>query len=120
MKIFILEDNPDRISWFRDHFSGDDITVAVSCTQVDRFVGGYDIVFLDHDLGGRVLVDHEDNGEAFAKLIKDNIGHAHVIVHSYNHDGAGRILAVLPQGHRAPFCGPIFYALVANFTRTAA
>lgn len=71
MRIFVLEDNAARIMWFERRFQGHDVTYADSCTQIDRFQPPYDLICLDHDLGGRQMSEHEDNGEAFVKLILD-------------------------------------------------
>lgn len=118
--IFILEDDPARIMWFLERFHGYEVTLAESCTQLDLFTGPYDLVCLDHDLGGRQLEDHEDDGAAFAAGIKDKIGDAYVVIHSFNSDGARDIANVLPQPsspdkvqvYIAPFQGRTFHALL--------
>lgn len=114
MKVFILEDDPQRMLWFRETFIDHEITHAESCTQVDRFQPPYGAIFLDHDLGGRQLEDYEDNGAAFARLIAPKIAESDmVIVHSYNADGAKAINAVLGGGcYMEPFRGIQFNALV--------
>lgn len=111
-KIFILEDDPARIMWFLERFTGYEVTLAESCTQLDRFVGPYDLVCLDHDLGGRQIEEHEDDGKAFAAGIKDQIGDACVLIHSFNADGARNIANLLPQAFIAPFKGRMFHALL--------
>ena len=62
MKVFILEDDPYRIVKFRDLLKGHDLTIIDSCTKVEEFKPPYDLILLDHDLGGRQLEDHEDCG----------------------------------------------------------
>ena len=100
MNIFILEDDPYRIRLFREWLIKHKLTFADSCFQVDRFQPPYDLIFLDHDLGGRQLENHEDNGEAFAKLIQDRINFPTTIfVHSYNPVGVARIARVFDGLH---------------------
>lgn len=119
MRIFILEDDHMRIARFREWFDGHDITQVDSCLSIDAFQPPYDVVFLDHDLGGRQLEDHEDNGHAFAKLIKGNLSNVGtIIVHSFSPDGARNISDELggpPNGcFVAPFQGPLFRSLVSQ------
>lgn len=115
MNIFILEDDALRMQWFRERLLNHDITHADSCTQIERFQPPYDLIFLDHDLGGRQLEDHEDNGAAFAKLIAESVNaDAVVIIHSYNSAGAQNIQLTLglPTTIYAPFRGVQFTQLV--------
>jgi hypothetical protein len=122
MRVFILEDDPTRMFWLHERLLGHEIVHAESCTQADRFQGPFDLVLLDHDLGGRQLEDHEDNGEAFANLISDQIGAAHVIIHSYNPAGAWRMARVFLNDagipvNVAPFRGVLFNKLLDAIER---
>lgn len=115
-RVFILEDDPLRMKWFRMRLHTHEITHADSCTQVDRFQPPYDFLFLDHDLGGRAMSQHEDNGEQFAKLIRDKInGHCTVVVHSFNPDGAQNIRAALGPAFIAPFLSDWFNQIVDRY-----
>jgi CheY-like chemotaxis protein len=61
----------------------------------------YDVVFLDHDLGGEEMVnsDRGDTGMEVAKLIADNeIIVDLVVVHSCNPAGASNMVSYLKQG----------------------
>lgn len=116
MKVFILEDDPARMMWFRERLIAHELTHAESCTHIDRFRPPYDVIFLDHDLGGRQMEAHEDDGACFARLIGPMINpDAKVIVHSYNADGAQRIRWILQYVFVAPFRGEWFNALVNRF-----
>jgi hypothetical protein len=97
------------MQWFRERLINHDITHAESCDQVNRFAGGYDIVFLDHDLGHHksATFHTKNNGEVFAHKISAKIGRALVVIHSYNHDGGKRIQAKV-GGVRMPFRGKQF------------
>lgn len=117
MKIFILEDDPARMMWFRERLINHDITHAESCTQFDRFTPPYDVVFFDHDLGGRQMDEHEDNGEEFAKMIGHGKLDAIAIIHSYNGPGADNIRAALGGGFIAPFRGNWFNSIVDRYIK---
>lgn len=118
MRIFILEDDPARIMWFERRFRGHDVTQVDTCAAIGAFKPPYDLICLDHDLGGRQMSDHEDNGEEFAKLIThpDSLAWFNadpartplaVIVHSFNPEGADRIAytmkALCPNVFKIPF-----------------
>jgi hypothetical protein len=117
MKIFILEDDPERIRWFREEFRQHETTFVTSCVGVDHFEPPYDIIFLDHDLGGRALEDHEDCGTTFVQRILPKLPpHSQVVIHSYNKDGAARMSRLLTDAgieHSwAPFRGPTFASIL--------
>lgn len=98
MRIFILEDDAARIHQFREVcYPHVDPDIALSCEQIHKFQPPYDLILLDHDLGGRQLEDHEDSGEAFVELIKDRVGNANIIIHSYNLAGALRMAHTLRE-----------------------
>lgn len=121
-RIFILEDDPDRVRYFREQLGLlFDLTIVDSCAQADHFQPPYCAIFLDHDLGGRQLDrTHEDNGAAFAVLIGDRLTRSDsVIVHSYNAYGALRMLGVLGRGMYAPFRGGDFDQVIRNLVEEA-
>lgn len=118
MRIFVLEDDPARLQWFRERLFDHDVTFADSVTQVKRYQPPYDLVCFDHDLGGRQLDAHEDNGEAFTKKVLEQIvkqdPQPFLVIHSYNPDGARNIHRVLERlsVFVAPFRGPTFNAVM--------
>lgn len=104
MKVFVLEDDPNRIVQIHEWLAGCNIDHAISCAEVDSFKPPYDLILLDHDLGGRQFTEHEDDGFTFIKLIKDKINpEAVVVFHSFNPDGAKRMRSVLGRGFITPF-----------------
>jgi DNA-binding response OmpR family regulator len=119
MNVFVLEDDWERLRWFERFFESRGITwhCVDTCERADEFVGPYDLVLLDHDLGGRQLESHEDCGATFARLVRDRIGDATVVVHSWNEDGARAIKAIVPAAILAPFNGKHFEGLLAVITR---
>lgn len=113
MKVFILEDDPTRITLLIEWLQGHYLTIVDSCSKVDMFQPPYDLILLDHDLGGRQMTEHEDNGAAFAKLINDKINkNAIVIIHSHNPYGVKRMRDILDGGIIAPFGGGFFRNLL--------
>ena len=66
----------------------------------------WDIVFLDHDLGGQVFVpsSHPNTGYAVAKYMEENSVEAkQIIIHSMNPAGASNMKTVLPSAIIMPF-----------------
>lgn len=109
MKIFILEDNPYRMVKFRRELIGHKIdhadTVQNGTSLV--FANKYDLLFLDHDLGGEEMVDsiRGDTGYQLAKFIASFTKNKETpcVVHSCNPAGADNIIQVLPHAIKLPF-----------------
>lgn len=112
MKVFVLEDSPQRKWWFWGRFEGHDLTLIDSCEKKDRFDGPYELILLDHDLGGRQMVDHEDSGLAFVKEMKERFVDALVIIHSFNPGGAEAMQQEHPVSFIAPFGSRAFLSLI--------
>ena len=100
MKIFILEDNDERIKLFNRWFSkhtlvfSKEVNDAFKKIQFDKF----DLIFLDHDLDNRHYVDsnEENTGYQLAKMIHETVNkHTKVIVHSLNIVGVRNMLPCL-------------------------
>ena len=124
MRIFVLEDDPIRIRWFRERFIKHETTFVTSCDAVDSYEPPYDLILLNHDLGGRQMLEHEDCGLTFVKLIKSKLlGTDLVIVHSYNRPGAKRMLDEIDKSvhfcDHMPYRGPAFNTAVKMFERMA-
>lgn len=100
-RVLILDDDPDenRLHLFRRCFVilGErkgmkfDITHVLTAKDcIDKLSESWDMIFLDHDLGGQTYVDtdSEDCGMRVAEWIENNpnclIGTAAVFVHSLN------------------------------------
>lgn len=106
--IFVLEDNIERINWFKKEFSDCDITIT---TEADDGVEKvkkerYDLMFLDFDLGGMIFVSpsNPNTGLAVARTIPYTVNkHTPVIIHSWNAVGTYHIKKVLSHGVSIPF-----------------
>lgn len=123
-RAFILEDDPERMRWFREAlFETHLIDHVDSCEGISKFKPPYDIIFLDHDLGGRQMEMHPDSGTTFAELLAPHLDHQDVVViHSYNPEGAKRMMSILIGKSKcdgviyAPFRGEQFLRVVKAFT----
>lgn len=123
MRIFVLEDDLWRQKTLTEHYlsSADEITMINSCREGYQFNPPYDLILLDHDLGGRQLEQHEDCGLTFVRQMKRYFeayqDAGAVVIHSYNFDGAKAMAAELeglPNIHVAPFGGPEFNRLMGD------
>jgi hypothetical protein len=108
MKIFILEDDQNRLDffyrWFENEeiFASDNVEYAKTLYLKER---PFDLVFLDHDLGGRVYVSSEEpnTGYQFAKFLVEQENSSIIIIHSWNPEGAKNMRNVLPKAYVIPF-----------------
>jgi CheY-like chemotaxis protein len=105
LNIFILEDAPERISWFQNTFSDCKLSITSNVEQAcDMLRGGnFDLVFLDRDLGHPQL-----NGEDVAWCMKqENLAqNSCIVVHSVNPRGQRVIQRYLQDRsnlHSIPF-----------------
>jgi CheY-like chemotaxis protein len=94
MKILILEDDPNRIKTFKAKLGIqhkltciDTAEAAIEYLRMEEF----DVVFLDHDLGGEQMVDTADENtgsEVVRWLTQTEKGNRHVyvtfVIHSLN------------------------------------
>ncbi len=115
-RILILEDNPMRIDLFRRFVGGkarfqifETAWPAIKALQTFK----YDLIFLDHDLGGQQMVtDDKINGTGYdvAKALANTLNKdTQVVVHSCNPVGAKNMMAVLnDKTHAIPFGADIF------------
>lgn len=98
-RVLILEDDKARHRIFRR-----EIPYATICTTAADAIGKlsaeeWDVVFLDHDLGGEVFVEshREDTGMEVVRWLSANKKDICVVVHTCNPAGASEMLASLEQ-----------------------
>jgi len=108
MKIFILEDNKERCEFFKKKLIGNLVTICDNVEDAKRILINeqFDVAFLDHDLGGLVYVNSNDQntGYQLAKFIAEkNIQFKQIYIHSCNEYGRKNIRSVLPQAIEVPF-----------------
>lgn len=106
--IFILEDQQERIQWFRSVLEGEGRGLVIARTVAQALVlfQGLrpELVFLDHDLDNDAFNydDAQHSGTAFLnKVLCSEIEYPglrkaeQIVIHSANPPGAGRMLAAL-------------------------
>lgn len=109
MKILILEDDPKRISKFKQNFIGRDVDVTYVEEAIDAInqikEHKFDILFLDHDLGGKVYepIDDPNTGSEVARYINKNPIDSIVIVHSLSLLGKNNMLNLIKDSIYLPF-----------------
>lgn len=132
MNIFILEDDPYRHLVFKRELAEFDLTIredtdtAVKCLLTE---GPFDIIFFDHDLGGKQMIDSHDyeTGYEVVKQVllaesktSEGVGKsfhpgAIFIIHSLNHSGARNIASILPyESEIIPFININWYYIRKN------
>lgn len=104
MKIFVLDDSPLRLNIFKRRFQphGHTVFTAMTAKEAIDIIEGeedFDIIFLDHDLGGRPPEyygqdcdpEHKNTGSEVARWLSKNGIPCQVVVHSRNPIGAQSI-----------------------------
>lgn len=99
-KILFLDDNKARHRAIKPHLLHDEaynVTEAVEKLKIKQ----YDIVFIDHDLGGNEMVDsfgEEETGYNLAQWIVENKPEISlIVVHSLNPSGSNNIANLLKE-----------------------
>jgi CheY-like chemotaxis protein len=108
MRILILEDSVERQEQFYKNLINYDVEITDSSkTAIQKLSNEkWDILFLDHDLGGEAYVPSGENtGYEVAKFLEENqqFMPRNIVVHSLNSVGAKNINDALPNAVRIPF-----------------
>lgn len=108
--VLVLEDNEERIKHFKKNLVGNNFKiVSVSDACIELLVKDkWDVLFLDHDLGGRSYVPSSESNTGYqvAKFLHDNPKYKPsevIIIHSLNPIGAENMQNALPEAYRIPF-----------------
>ena len=106
-RILILDDNQTRLWSFKRKFIGNNVDTCMTSSEcIEKLSENeYDAVFLDHDLGGEIMVPSGPvTGFEVAEWLRDNPSRCppEVFVHSYNPDGRKAIASILPEAKMAP------------------
>jgi DNA-binding response OmpR family regulator len=108
MNILILEDDFDRMDSFRDNLKDHKVVIVHTAQECIDMLKDHewDMLFLDHDLGGEQMVDSEEEntGATVAKFLSRNLKYKPptVIIHSMNPPGAQYMMDLLPGSLRVP------------------
>lgn len=135
VNVFILEDDITRIIGFEEAIPGDGSVQITVCKWLEG-VGGalnrfspsapYNLILLDHDLGGQQMVssEGEETGAAFARYLAEfhkpveGEEQPTVLIHSYNFEGAVEMQKTLEEaGYTKVLRVPYGVALL-RFLRT--
>jgi hypothetical protein len=109
IRVFLLEDDERRCEWFAKRFKGDELDIACDVEQARELLQlkTYDSIFLDHDLMpehyGATTADDERTGFAIARFLASRPElqpAATIMVHSFNADGAMRMVEELRRAGR--------------------
>jgi len=109
IRVFLLEDDERRCDWFAKRFKGDELDIACDVPQARELLESktYDSIFLDHDLMpehyGSATTDDENTGYAIASFLASRPElqrAATIMVHSFNADGAMRMVEELRRAGR--------------------
>ena len=109
IRIFLLEDDERRCDWFNKRFKGDELDIACEVEEAKELLSKrtYDSIFLDHDLMpehyGSDTPDDERTGYAIASFLAEQPElqrSATIMVHSFNADGALRMVETLRRAGR--------------------
>lgn len=108
MKIFILEDNQDRMDFFLDLYRKEKIVCTAFVNSAKLWLEDYeyDVLFLDHDLNEHNLeaITQKETGYDFVKYMveKGLQKQAVIYVHSMNPAGAQSMVNLLQSnGYQA-------------------
>jgi len=110
LRIFLLEDDRRRCEWFSRRFKGDQLDISCEIAEAKELLETrtYDSIFLDHDLQpehyGSEQPDDERTGYAIASFLATRPElqrAATILVHSFNADGAMRMVEELRRSGRS-------------------
>ena len=107
MNILILEDNQERIKLFNNLRSEHTVTITEFAHEAIRLLKAnkYDMVMLDHDLGGQEMVPSgPGTGYEVADFLSKNehLKPERIIIHSFNAPGSQNMMKALPEAQWIP------------------
>jgi CheY-like chemotaxis protein len=100
IKVFVLEDDPQRIKKIKEMWSKyAEFDIATSYDEAIKiFKNDYNLLMLDHDLGGKIFVNSnfKNTGAGFARwLVTQDFKKCDIIIHSHNSSGATVMAKIL-------------------------
>lgn len=107
MRILILEDDPNRHRAFKTNFAPHEICITENSKECIQLLvdENWDMLFLDHDLGGQQMVESGENtGYEVAIFLEEHymFRPATVVIHSFNPIGARKMSQALPSATVMP------------------
>lgn len=105
-KVLILEDDPIRTKQFQRNLIGNLVVVVATSKRAIELLNHpdhpWDVLFLDHDLGGKVMQESGENtGYEVACWLEEHPERQPKIigVHSFNPAGREKMLQALPNAY---------------------
>lgn len=104
MKVLFLDDDKTRTQKVKQELIGHHLTTVETASEAIAALktGHFDMVSLDHDLGGRVFAASDENsGYAVAEYIAGLPPHDWpdaILIHSFNPDGADKMQRAIIKG----------------------
>jgi CheY-like chemotaxis protein len=106
MKILIVEDNDNRIKWFKQKYIGNTVICTKDAQEGIKYLqsnDNFDLLFLDHDLAdehyaNQGISNKQNSGYAVALFLEEhteNNPEMQVIIHSLNTTGSERMYQAL-------------------------
>ena len=107
-KVFILDDDEYRLFEFRQIHEGSNVVTVKTAQEAIDILSkdiDYDLISLDHDLGGEVYCSSEleNSGYRVAKYLSGKDVKCKIVIHSWNPAGAKRMHDLLPNSIMIPF-----------------
>jgi len=108
MKILILEDDPVRWKHFKQALAGHELIITEHTKEAIELLSKnmFEVLFLDHDLGGLQMVASGDGtGYEVAKWLNEHPERIpkEVYLHSLNPAGRANMKQMIPGAVEAPF-----------------
>ena len=107
MNILLIEDNTNRITFFKNALKKHKLTVCGHARAAKRAIKKekFDIIFLDHDLRGKPEDPSSDNcGSEVARFIMDKgIECNCIVLHTENRVGRESMEELLPDSITIPY-----------------
>ena len=100
MKVFVLEDDYNRIAKFKKAYGHVDLHIATTVEEARAILSKekFPLMYLDHDLGGEQFTPSgENSGYAVAEYLATQNPTGTVIIHSCNTVGAERMKVALSK-----------------------
>jgi len=107
MHILVLDDDETRLTIFKRNLIGHVVDCVKTAENAIEKLSGeeYNALFLDHDLGGRVLVPSgPGTGYEVAQWLAEHADRQPemIFIHSFNPVGSNNMKGLLPRAIKAP------------------
>jgi CheY-like chemotaxis protein len=107
LKILVLDDDKIRLDHFRRGLIGYEVTTTETASDTISLLSthDFDVIFLDHDLGGKINEPSgPGTGYEVAEWLHNNPNRKpkQIFIHSFNEPGRKRMKVCLPEAVECP------------------